>query len=134
MIRLLVSAAVYLAANAVGLIVAAIVLDDMSLDTSGFLLALVIFTGVEVVTQPLMTKIAMQHARPLLGGTALVTTLVGLVITAWLSDGLRISGAVTWLLATVIVWVAALLAGLLLPVLLVKLGVSSAARRQVTPG
>ena len=134
MIRVLVSAAVYLAANAVGLVVAALVLDDMGLEASGFVIALLVFTGIEVVAQPLITKIAMQHARPLLGGTALVASFVGLVLTAWLTDGLQISGAMTWLLATVIVWAAALLAGLLLPVLLVKLGVRSAAPRQALSG
>ncbi len=41
-------------------------------------------------------------------------------VAAWVADGLRISGALTWVMATVIVWAAALVAGLLLPVLLVK--------------
>jgi Flp pilus assembly protein TadB len=37
-----------------------------------------------------------------------------------MSDGLQIHGATAWLLATVIVWAAALLAGLLLPALVFK--------------
>jgi putative membrane protein len=36
------------------------------------------------------------------------------------SDGLTIDGALTWVLATVIVWAASLLAGLILPVFLLK--------------
>ena len=47
-IRFLINTAIMLAANAVGLIIAANLLDDMSLDTSGFLLALGIFTLVVV--------------------------------------------------------------------------------------
>jgi len=55
----------------------------------------------------------------------LATTLVGLIITAWISDGLSISGLDTWLLATLIVWLAALLAGVILPMLLVKKAVDN---------
>ncbi len=120
MVRLLVSGAIYLVANAVGLLVAAAVLEDMSVNGTAFAIAVVIFTTVEVLARPLLTQIAIRNAGGLVGSTALVATLVGLVVTAWVSDGLRIDGALTWLLATVIVWAAALIAGLLLPVLLVK--------------
>jgi hypothetical protein len=51
---------------------------------------------------------------------ALIATFVGLVVTDVVSDGLSISGAWTWVLATIIVWLGALLAGLLLPVIFVK--------------
>ncbi len=44
MIRLLVSALIALVANAVGLIVAALVLDDVQLDATSFVVAVVIFT------------------------------------------------------------------------------------------
>lgn len=127
MIRLLVSGAVYLAANAVGLLVAAAVLDDMSVDGTAFVIAVAIFTAVEVVSRPLLTQIALKNAGGLVGSTALVATLVGLIVTAWVSDGLTIDGAVTWVLATVIVWAAALIAGLILPVLLVKRAVGNRA-------
>jgi hypothetical protein len=58
MIRLLVSLALHLAGNAIALIIAAAVLDDMSLDWSAFLIAVAIFTAVEVLAEPLLTKIA----------------------------------------------------------------------------
>ena len=125
MVRLLVSGAIYLAANAVGLLVAAWVLDDMSVDGGAFVTAVLIFTAVEVVARPLFTQIAIKNVRGLVGSTALVATLIGLVITAWLSDGLTIDGALTWVLATLIVWAAALIAGLILPVLLVKRAVGN---------
>jgi hypothetical protein len=51
-IRLIVRTIVALAANAVGLIVAAAVLDDMELDVGGFVLALVIFTIAFALLQP----------------------------------------------------------------------------------
>ena len=120
MIRMLISAAVHLAANAVGLLVAALVLEDMTLDATAFVVAVVIFTVVEVIAQPFFTSLAMKGASYLQGATALVTTLVGLIITTLVSDGLQISGLGTWVAATLIVWVGALLAGMLLPVLFVK--------------
>ena len=125
MLRLVAALAVYLLANAVGLIVAAAVLDDMTLDAASFIASLVIFTAVEFVARPLVTKLALQYASALLGGTALVATLLGLVAAEWLSEGVQIDGFLTWALATVIVWIAALLANLLLPVLLLKRAVQT---------
>ncbi len=119
-IRLFIAGGIRLLANAVGLIVAALVLDDVSINGAAFVIAVVIFTVIEVVADPLFTKIAIQHTPALRGGTALLTTFVGLVLTAAVSDGLHITGVTTWVLATLIVWLAALLAGLLLPVILVR--------------
>ena len=124
MIRMLISFGIRLLANAVGLIVANLVLDDMALDASGFVIAVLIFTVAQVILQPLIVKIAMTNANALMGATALVTTLVGLIITDLVSDGMSITGFVTWCLATVIVWAAALIAGLLLPLILVKKAVT----------
>jgi putative membrane protein len=120
MIRMLISAVVHLAANAVGLLVAATLLDGMSVSAGAFAIAVVIFTVVEMVVGPMIRQAAMRNANALLGATALVVTFVGLVVTSLVSDGLRIEGIETWALATVIVWLAALLATLLLPVLFVK--------------
>jgi putative membrane protein len=124
MLRLLISAVLYLAANAIGLLVAAAVLEDMSVSGGAFVIAVVIFTLVSVIAQPLLTQMALKNAGALRGSTALIATLVGLIVTDLVSDGLSISGALTWVLATVIVWAAALLAGLLLPLLIVKRAVS----------
>ena len=120
MIRLLIRVGIQLLANAVGLVVAAWVLDGMNISYAAFLSAVVIFTAVEVVADPLITKIAITSVPALRGGVALVTTFVGLLITSAVSDGLTIDGVTTWVLATLIVWVAALLAVLILPVFLVK--------------
>ncbi len=127
MIRLLVGAGLRLLANAVGLVVAAVVLDDMTLSGAAFVIAVLIFTVVEVLVDPLLTKIAFTSVPALRGGVALVTTFVGLLVTATVSDGLDIDGVQTWVLATLIVWLAALLAALILPVLLVKKAVDARA-------
>ena len=120
MIRLIVRTIVALLANAVGLIVAAAVLDDMHLDAGGFIVAVVIFTIVFALLQPFLV-VQLRRAGPAaLGGVALIATLASLIITDLLSDGFTIDGAVTWLLAAVIVWAAAVLAAFILPFLGLK--------------
>ena len=120
MVRAFFSVLVHLIANALGLILAAWILDDMTLNASGVLLALLIFTIIEIVIQPLIVQMSMRHARALAGSSALLASFVALVSTAWVSDGLQISGSTTWLLATVIIWAASLLLGILLPLLVFK--------------
>jgi putative membrane protein len=125
MVRLLIRIGLSCLASAVGLIVAAAVLDDMTLNGTAFIIAVVVFTISTAVLQPLMTTIAFKYAEALRGGSALVTTLLGLIITSLLSDGLSIVGATTWVLAMLIVWLATLLAGVLLPALLLKKAVTN---------
>lgn len=120
MVRFLISSALHLGANAVGLAVAALVLDGMSIAVVPFVVAVLIFTAVEVVSRPYFTSLAMKGASYLQGATALAATLAGLVITSLISDGLQIEGLLTWVWATLIVWVAALLAAIVLPLLFVK--------------
>jgi uncharacterized membrane protein YvlD (DUF360 family) len=119
-VRLLVRTVLALLGNALGLWIASLVLDDMSISGTAFIVAVVIFTVLTVVLQPLITKMAMQNAAALQGSSALVTTLLALVITDLVSDGLSISGLVTWVLATIIVWLVTMLAGVLLPMLFFK--------------
>ena len=128
MVRALISIGLHTAANAIGLLVATLVLDDMSLTAAAFVLEVAIFTAVEFVAQPAIVKLAIRHAEFLMGGTALISTFVALVVTAWLSDGLRINGVTTWILATLIVWLTAILAGLLLPALFMKKAATEARR------
>lgn len=126
MVRMLISLVIRLGANAIGLLVAAWILDDLTIDGPAFVIAVAIFTGVEVLVQPLLASIAIKQAQVLMGGTALIATFVGLLVTTLISDGLSITGVGTWVAATVIVWLAALLAGLLLPLIFVKSRVSEA--------
>ena len=120
MIRLLVRTAIVVAANAVGLIVAALVLDDMDLDFSSFIVAVIIFTLVFALLQPFLAVQFRRFGSAALGGVALVATLAALIITDLLSDGFTIDGVVAWPLAAVIVWFAALIAAFLLPFLGLK--------------
>ena len=56
----------------------------------------------------------------MIGAVALIATLVSLIVTDLLTDGLSIRGVTTWILAALIVWLAALVAALLLPFLGLK--------------
>jgi uncharacterized membrane protein YvlD (DUF360 family) len=116
-IRLLVRTAVAVAANAVGLLVAAALLDGVHLNGAAFLLAVVIFTVAFALLQPFLLLQFRRLRAFAFVAAALLATLISLVVTDLISDGLNINGAGTWIAATVIVWLAALLAGFILPFL-----------------
>jgi uncharacterized membrane protein YvlD (DUF360 family) len=109
-----------LLANAVGLIVAALVLDGMDLDATSFIFAVVIFTVVFALMLPFFASQLRRRGSSALGGVALIATLISLIITDLISDGFSINGIGTWLAATVIVWAASLLAAFILPFLGLK--------------
>jgi putative membrane protein len=120
MVRLALRVLVQLIANAVGLVAAAALLDEMNLEADGFLIAVGLFTLVNVLMLPLIQKQAITQSSALMGSTALVATLIALVVTVIASDGLTIDGFSTWILATVIVWGASLLAVFILPLWVFK--------------
>ncbi|CDZ87744.1 phage holin family protein [Rhodococcus ruber] len=120
MVRLLASAVVALLANALALLVGAWVLPGMSLDGVAFVIAVALFTATAMLVDPLLRQLAVTKTPALLGSSALVSTLVALIVTSLVSDGLQISGAATWILATVIVWAVALVARMLLPLVVFK--------------
>jgi len=49
-----------------------------------------------------------------------VTTFAGLLVTMLVTDGLSITGIGTWVVATLVIWLAAVVAGLVLPRFLFK--------------
>ena len=53
---------------------------------------------------PFLASSLRQRGSAALGGVALIATLVSLIITDLVSDGLLDRRSVTWLTATVIVW------------------------------
>lgn len=120
MIRLVFRTLIGLVANAIGLIVAAALLDGMELDAGGFLLAVLVFTVVFALAQPFLAMQFRASAPAMLGGVALISSLAALIITDLVSDGFEITGIGTWIAAAVIVWVVSLLAAFVLPFLGLK--------------
>lgn len=91
--------------NAVALVVADVGLRKVSLAIGGFLSALVVYTIVSLVMEPIIRSLAKDRAPAIVGLSALIAALVSLVVTVTVSDGLRIGGSLTWLLAALIVWI-----------------------------
>ena len=120
MIRFLVRTVIVLVANAVGLLVAAALLDGMQLDAGGFIVAVVVFTVVFALMQPFLASQLRRRGSSALGGVSLIASLIGLIVTDIISDGLSIDGIGAWLGAAVIVWAASLLAAFILPFLGLK--------------
>lgn len=120
MIRFLVRSLITFAGNAVGLIIAALVLDGMHINATSFIVAVAIYTVVLALAQPFLAAQLRKHGSAALGGVSLIATFISLVITDIISDGFSISGVGTWIAATVIVWAGSLLADFILPYLGLK--------------
>lgn len=120
MLRFLARTALVLLGNALGLIAAAILLPGFQVEVFGFIFAVLFFTAVETLLHPFIVKVSLRYAPALNGGTALVTTFVGLVLSTLLTSGIHIQGLETWIVAPLIIWVATLLAGIVLPMVLFK--------------
>ena len=130
MIRFLVRAVIFLASAAVGLLVANAVLEDMTIDSvTSFLWVVVVFAVLQSLFAPFLAKVTAKNASALLGAVGLISTFLALLVSATVSDGLTIDGASTWLLASLIVWLVTMLATLLIPIILVKMGVEAARNR-----
>jgi hypothetical protein len=135
MLRLIASIVLELLANAIGLATAYWILrPDFTINVWGFLIVVGIFSVVRFVLAPLMMKLSMRYARALMGGCALVTIFLALLITSLVSSHLTITGTITWVYATLIVWLFGMVANLLLPLIIFKKTLAAVAReRPVTP-
>ena len=132
MMRLIASTVLELLANAIGLLVAYLILrPDMQITVGGFVIVVVIFSVARFILAPLMMKLSMRYARMLVGGISLVVIFVSLLVTSLIAgSGLVITGVSTWILATLIVWVFGVIAMLLLPMLIFKKTLAAARNNQ----
>ncbi|MBL8580647.1 MAG: phage holin family protein [Rhizobiaceae bacterium] len=135
MMRLIAVTVLELAANAIGLLIAAWLLPAFQISPLGFVVVVALFTAAKFILGPLLFKLSFKYVRALNGGVALVTTLAGLWVTTWLTNGLVITGFNTWVLSTLIVWLSGVLATLVLPLFLFKqvLSNNGAPRRPTLP-
>lgn len=120
MVRFLISTAAYLVANAVGLVIAVVLLPGFVIDPLSFVVAVAIFSLVQTVLGPLITRISIKSFPQLMGGVALVTIFVGLSVTEFVMDGMQIGGISNRLAATLLVWIGSLIASILLPIYVFK--------------
>jgi len=110
----------HLIGNAVGLLLASILLTGFSIKPLAFVIVVLVFTAAAVVALPLLTRISEKNMPSLMGGIALITTFVGLFVTDILVPGFEIGGLANWLAATLLVWLGAVIAGVLIPIYLFK--------------
>jgi putative membrane protein len=108
-VRLAVRIVLAVVANAIALLIAAALLDGVRIDAAGFALAVIIFSLASLIVTPVVAWIVLKRMRALLGVIALVTTFAALLVTDLLSDGFKVEGALDWVLATVIVWLATMI-------------------------
>lgn len=127
--RFLAISTLTLLGNAIGLIIASLLLSGFQVHPLGFTVSVLFFTGVEILFGPFVLKMALRYLPALRGGIALVTTFVGLLLTSIFTDSLSISGLSTWVMAPLIIWISVLLAGVLLPMVIFKRTLAAAKQR-----
>ena len=120
MIRILLRALVFLLSAALGLWVASLVLEDLSITPTGFLTAVAVFAVAQSVLSPFLAKVVARGAPAFLGVIGLVSTFVALWIASLFPGGLTIQGWQTWILAALVVWLVTALATLLLPLVFLR--------------
>lgn len=121
MIRFLVNTAVFMTAAAIGLVVADIVLDSLSVSYPiGFVEASLLFGLLSAVLAPAFDKVARDNSTILTAGVGFFTALVSLFLTATLLGQLTVDGLTTWLVAALIIWLASMAAGFILKVTVAK--------------
>ncbi|MFC3612229.1 hypothetical protein ACFORG_00530 [Lutimaribacter marinistellae] len=120
MSRRLLSAAALLIGNAVGLLLASLLLEGFTIAPLSFIVVVAIFTLVQVIAEPLLSRVSDRQVPAMKGGIALVVTFVGLLLTDVITTGLTIGGVANLLAATLLVWLGALIAAVLIPIFLFK--------------
>jgi hypothetical protein len=106
--RLIIGWLLGLAGNAVGLILAALILPDdqfsIELFSLSFFWAVLIFAIVSAFFTFIVFKFLMRNAGSIVALTGLISTFIALLITSLISDGLSIGGW-GWIWGTLIVWI-----------------------------
>ncbi|WP_170479355.1 hypothetical protein [Ruegeria arenilitoris] len=120
MSRRIKSALALLAGNAIGLLLASVLLTGFSIQPISFIVVVIVFTLVQVVAEPLILKLGEKKAPALKGGIALIVTFVGLLATDLIAAGLTVGGLSNLLAATLLVWLGALVASVVLPIYVFK--------------
>lgn len=131
--RLAISLVVYLAANAIGLLIAVLLLPGFQIAPMAFIIAVLIFSLVQMLANPVVSGIAKRAMPQLMGGISLVVIFLGLFLTAMLVSGMEIGGISNWLAATLLVWLGSLIAGSALRAMSSAKGMGTSAGRPKAP-
>ncbi len=116
--QILLRAVLLLGSWAIGLLVAASVVPGVSLSSSGFIVAVLVFSVAQAVLSLLCLKLPHGYASLLLGGTGLALTVFALSLATAVTDGLTIRGMASWVATTLVVWLVTTIGAVSLPELL----------------
>lgn len=109
-----------LASNAIGLLLASLLLQGFSIQPLSLIIVVLLFTVIQVVADPLVTKLSEKNLPALKGGVSLVVVFVGLIVTEIFVSGFTIGGIANLLASTLLVWLGSLIASILLPIYVFK--------------
>ena len=92
---------------AVGLLLCAALLgDDFDVNTQGVIFATIVFWIVHLILNFLALRILVREPSVAMAGLlALVSTILALLIVNWIVDDIAISGTMTYIFATLIIWI-----------------------------
>jgi putative membrane protein len=107
--ELAVRAGIALLLNAIALWVTALLLSKVTIDGIGFVFAVVLFTIAALVSRPIVRALVKEYASWATLAVAVITTFIALLIADLISDDFNIEGILTWVWATLIVWVVSLI-------------------------
>ena len=110
-----ISALLYVIANAVGLLIAKLVIPGFQIDLWSFTLVVLVFSAILAVLSPLIRNFSESSAKPLMGGIALVSIAVCLFLTNLIMSGMDMGGVTNWIAASVLVWLGSVAATAALP-------------------
>jgi hypothetical protein len=120
MVRMLLQAAINVVMAAVAMLVAATLIDGVTLKLAGFLTVVLVFVLAQAVLSPFVFNIARQYASAILGAVGLVSTLLALWVATLVSDGLTLSTPMAWILTPLVVWIITALGTWILGYLVLK--------------
>jgi hypothetical protein len=99
---------------AVGIAVSVALLDDFAATTAGIVEATIVFWIVHIIVNFFAVKVLIRQPSVAMAGLlALASTIVSLIIVNLIVSDISISGATTYILATLIIWITTAVADLL---------------------
>ena len=105
-VRLVIRFAAALIGIAVGIVICGAVLPKFSITASAVVWATLLFWVIHLVVQLFALRVLVREPSIALAGLlALASTIVSLIIVSLVVSGLTIRGIVTYVFATVIIWI-----------------------------
>lgn len=106
--RLLVAGIAALGANGIALLLAAALLDGVEIRNLAFPVLIVLYTAVSVAVSFIVDAFVFRYAAAVVVLGGVISSFLALLVTDAVSDSITIEGRGTWVVATLLVWLASL--------------------------